>query len=213
VKVIKWIFILFLGFIVFLYILGSGSSTDSSRYSGSSIDKEWDNQAICQTARMVIKDNFSKTKSDQLYNTKCTVTKLTAPLPGKFSIYDPYAVSWPNGVAARVFTTTKGLKVSGVSEKGIPFSWNTDHKPIAKTETDFEKECLDLFKNKVKAKNIKVVNIKKYNDLSGAKVELTYDDPQLTPTKGSCLFDRTKMTMATSKVAGDKYSKNIYSNY
>lgn len=89
---------------------------------------------------MVIDDKFSETKSDQLYNTKCTVTKLTAPLPGKFSIYDPYAVSWPNGVAARVFITNKGLKVSGVSEKGIPFSWNIDHKPISKTEAYFEKK-------------------------------------------------------------------------
>ncbi len=209
-KVIKWIFILFFGLIVFLYILGSGSSTDSNKYSGSSINKEWDNRAICSTARMVIKGNFSKTKSDQLYNTKCTVTKLTAPLPGKFSIYEPYAVSWPNGVAARVFTASKGLKVSGVSETGIPFSWNTDHKPIAKTETDFEKECSDLFKSKVNAQNLTIVNVKKYDDLSGANVELKYVDSQQTQTKGECLFDRTKMTMATSKVAGDKYSKKIY---
>ncbi|WP_369856246.1 hypothetical protein [Candidatus Thalassolituus haligoni] len=162
---------------------------------------------------MVIKDNFSKTKSDQLYNTKCTVTKLTAPLPGKFSIYEPYAVSWSNGVAARVFTTSKDLKVSGISEKGIPFSWNTDHKPIAKTETDFKKKCSDLFKRKVNAQKLTIVSVKKYDDLSGANVELKYVDAQKTPTKGSCLFDRTKMIMATSKVAGDKYSKNIYSNY
>ena len=108
-------------------------------------------------------------------------------------------------MAARVFTTSKDLKVSGVSEKCIPFSWNTDHKPIAKTETDFEKECSDLFKNKV--------NVKKYDDLSGAEVELEYVDAQQTPTKGSCLFDRTKMIMASSKVASDKYSKIIYSNY
>ncbi|MBA6341531.1 hypothetical protein H4J59_11090 [Colwellia sp. MB02u-10] len=211
-KVSKWIFILFFGFVVYLYALGSNNTSDSNNYSGQSIDTEWDNRSICQTAIMVIKDNFFKTKSDQLYNSKCTVSKLTAPLPGKFSIYEPYAVSWPNDVAARVFITTNGLKVSGISEKGIPFSWNVDHRPIVKTETDFAQECTDLFKSKVKAQNISIVNVKKYDDLSGANVELKYIDPQKVPTTGSCLFDRTKMTTASSKVASDKYSKNVYSN-
>ncbi|MFK5891969.1 MAG: hypothetical protein QM504_01970 [Pseudomonadota bacterium] len=215
-KVFKWVFIIFFCFVIFLYLLGSGNtsnSSNSSNYSGQSIDSEWDNRAICQTARMVIKDNFSKTKSNLLYNSKCTVTKITAPLPGKFVIYEPYAVSWPNGVAARVFITAKGLKVSGISEKGIPFSWNTDHNPIAKTETDFEKECSELFKNKVNAQNISIVNVKKYDDLSGANVELKYIDPQKVPTTGSCIFDRTKIIMASSKVASDKYLKDVYSNY
>lgn len=209
---IKWIFILFFGFLFFHYGLVSGSTSDSNQYKGESVDSEWDNRAICQTARMVIKSNFSKPKSDELYNSTCTVTKLTAPLPGKFAIYDPYAVSWSNGVAARVFITDKGLKVSGISEQGILFSWDKDHKPTSKKETDFAKECSDLFKNKVGAQAITIVEVKKYEDHSGAKVKLKYVDPQQTQTKGSCLFDRTKMIMATSKVATDKYSKNIYSN-
>lgn len=70
-----------------------------------------------------------------------------------------------------------------------------------------------MLKNKVKAKNLKVVNVKKYDDFSGAKVEITYDDPQLIPVKGLCLFDGTQMTMAASKAPGDKYSKTIYSKY
>jgi len=128
VKVIKWVSMLFLGFVVFLYILGSGDLIDPNSYDGLSINEEWDNRAVCQTARMVIEYRFSKEKSNQLYNTKCTVTKVTGPLPGQFSIYDPYAVSWPNGVAARVFITSKGLKVSGVSERGVLVSWNAGHK-------------------------------------------------------------------------------------
>ncbi|NQY90008.1 MAG: hypothetical protein HRT51_20140 [Colwellia sp.] len=73
---------------------------------------------------MVIKKNFRKSKSDTLYSSTCTVSKVSGLLLGKFSHYSPYAASWPNGVSARVFITNKGLKVMGISENGIPESWN-----------------------------------------------------------------------------------------
>lgn len=97
---------------------------DPKYYSGQSINSEWDVQSVCSTARMMIKSNYVKSKADSLYSLKCTVSKVNAPLPGIFAVYDPYAVTWPNGVAARVFITSKGLKVIGTSENGIPASWN-----------------------------------------------------------------------------------------
>jgi hypothetical protein len=96
---------------------------DTTKYKGITINVDWDPQTTCQTARSLIKNSFPKEHSDELYHQACTVSKVTAPLPGKYVIYDPYAVSWPNGIAARVLITSEGLKVIGVSSDGIPNSW------------------------------------------------------------------------------------------
>jgi hypothetical protein len=212
-KLIKWIFIGGFGLFIILAILGKSSSSknDALLFKGESIDREWDTRSICQTARAVIKDSLPKQKVKPLYSLACTVTKLTSPLPAVFDHYDPYAVTWPNGIAARVFITSSGgLKVSGISKKGIPFDWNNDHKPIAKNKDDFAQDCSKLFVSKVNAKDVKIVNVEKYDDLSGASVELTYVDSSQVNTKGDCLFDRTKMTSASSKIESDKYYKNVY---
>jgi hypothetical protein len=110
--------------IPFLMFLSSPNNPDTANYSGISINDKWDPQATCQTARAVIKNNFPKTTSDELYHQPCTVIKVKTPLLGKYVIYEPYAVSWPNGVAVRVFITGEGLKAMGVSDNGIPNSWN-----------------------------------------------------------------------------------------
>ncbi|MDT8376238.1 MAG: hypothetical protein RQ867_05785 [Mariprofundaceae bacterium] len=194
-------------------MFGSQAYAQNDMYDGVSSSNKWNARSICQTARMMVKDRLSEIEKKHVYNQKCTVIKLTAPLPGNYSQYRPYAATWKNGVALRVFETSKGLKVMGISKNGVPFSWNDDHKPIAKSKSHFIEECTQLFVNKVNAKNITVTSSKKYDDLSGANVEITYIGTGGVKTVGSCLFDRTKMTMATSKVKSDKYSKIIYSNY
>jgi len=214
-KLIKWIFIGVFGLFIILSILGKSSSSksDALLFKGESIDREWDTRSICQTARAVIKDSLPKQKVKPLYSLVCTVTKLTAPLPAVFDHYDPYAVTWSNGIAARVFITSSGgLKVSGISKNGIPFDWNNDHKPIAKNESDFGQDCSKLFVSKVNANNVRIVNVEKYDDLSGANVKLTYIDDNQVETEGECLFDRTKMLSAYSKVESDEYSKKVYSD-
>jgi len=162
---------------------------------------------------MMIKDRLSETEKKYVYSQKCTVIKLTAPLPGNYSQYKPYAATWENGVALRTFETSKGLKIMGISKNGIPFSWNVDHKPIAKSKSHFIEECTQFFVKKVNAKNISVIHSKKFGDLSGAEVKIKYTGFGRVKTVGKCLFDRVKMTMATSKVKSDKYSKMLYSNY
>ena len=119
--ILKYLVIGFISFILLLFFIGSG--TDSKNYTGLSINAEWDAQTTCSTARMMLKKKFSKAKSKELYDLPCKVSKVSAPLLGRFSIYDPYAVSWPNGVAARVFVTGEGLRIMGVSENGIPSEW------------------------------------------------------------------------------------------
>jgi hypothetical protein len=129
---LKGIFVLFIFILIWIFVRGSiedgqnnSNTIKNHLYKGISINSEWDNRNVCQTARSVIKKNFNKSKSDALYSSVCTVSKVSAPLLGKFVYYEPYAVSWPNGVAARVFvTSTNGLKVMGISEGGIPPSWN-----------------------------------------------------------------------------------------
>lgn len=177
---------------------------------------EWNEQNYCQTAKYMIKNSsiISANKQKQMNTENCSVTALSAPLLGKFSIYKAYAVSWSNGVAARVFVNNNNaLKIMGVSENGIPFSWNNEHKAITKIESKYTQECSDLFRNKSEAQEITITQVKKYDDHSGAKVEIKYIDSQGRSTKGSCIFDRSKMLMATSKNKNDQYSKKVYVNY
>lgn len=104
----------------------SQNTTMASDYKGVSINSKWGAQSTCQTARYMIKrDNYSLTENQlrSLYNLPCTVSKLTQPLIGKYSRYQAYAVSWPNGVAARVFVTPEGLRMMGRSNDGIPSDW------------------------------------------------------------------------------------------
>lgn len=102
----------------------SSPKKNHSDYKGISISSEWDPMAICRTARNVIKDRLDNTKQKSIYHSKCEVIKLTAPLFGPYSHYEPYATKWSNNVAARVFITNSNkLKVMGISESGVPTSW------------------------------------------------------------------------------------------
>lgn len=196
-----------------LIMYGYSSAVQAGNSSGASSSKKWDASSICSTARMMAKNSLSKSQKDYIYKNKCTVVKLTAPLPGSFSHYRPYAATWENGVALRAFETDKGLKLMGISKDGIPFQWNKNHKPIKKDVSYYENECSKLFVKKTSAKNIKITNSKKYSDLSGAVVNIKYIGKGNINTVGTCIFDRKKMTMATSKVKADQYSKYIYKNY
>jgi len=199
-------------FTLILITFNSMALANDSNYTGAASSKKWDARSICNTARMMAKEKLSESQKEYIYNNKCTVVKLTAPLPGKFSHYRPYAATWDNGVSLRTFETNKGLKLMGVSKDGIPFQWNKEHKPIKKNIFSYEDECKKIFIKKANATNIKVTSSKKYSDLSGANVKIKYIGKGNVSTVGKCIFDRKKLKMATSKVKTDQYSKMIYKN-
>ena len=99
-----------------------GSQQQSDRFYGTTITDEWDELTTCQTARLLIKNGglLNQAEVDTL---PCTLTKVYQPLLGKYAMHEPYAVSWSNGIAARVFVTEHGLKVMGLSKEGISTSW------------------------------------------------------------------------------------------
>lgn len=196
-----------------LIILSNVTFAEDTNYAGAASSEEWDARSICNTARMMAKGNLSESEKEYIYNNKCTVVKSTAPLPGAYSHYTPYAATWNNGVSLRAFETNKGLKLMGISKDGIPFRHqNKDHKPIKKNIFSYENECEKIFIKKVNAKNIKVTSSKKYSDLSGANVNIKYIGKGNIDTVGNCIFDRERLKMATSKIKSDQYSKIIYKN-
>ncbi|MFT4900353.1 MAG: hypothetical protein ACI9U0_002157 [Flavobacteriales bacterium] len=102
-----------------------GSQQQKARSHGTGISGEWDELTTCQTARLLIKNGglLNQSEMDSLYKLPCTLTKVYQPLLGKYSAHEPYAVSWPNGIAARVFVTERGLRMMGLSKEGISTSW------------------------------------------------------------------------------------------
>lgn len=130
VKIIDKVFI-GLGILIAIILLidffdtvSSVNEKDKSEFTGISISSNWDAASVCKTARSVIKDRFSGAKRKSLYHSKCEVIKLSAPLSGSYSRYEPYATKWSNNVAARVFiTSSDGLQVMGISSSGVPTSW------------------------------------------------------------------------------------------
>ncbi|QBL09188.1 hypothetical protein E0Z06_06505 [Rheinheimera sp. D18] len=183
----------------------------SDSYGGVAVSENWDAISVCQTARMLAKESFTETEKRFVYQEKCTVVKLTAPLPGKYSYFQPYAATWENGIALRVFENFEDeLVLWGRSKEGIPFSWNKDHPPLNVTLESLEAECKKLFSDRVDAQNIAVVESKEYDDHSGANVEITYSGKGGVKTDGSCLYDTKGMLMASSKVASDEFAKSVY---
>ena len=170
----------------------------SDSYTGESVSGKWDALSACQTARMLAKDRFSDSERRFVYTETCTVVKLTAPMPGKYSPFEPYAATWENGIALRIFENFYGdLVFWGFSRDGIPFSWNTNHSPTEISLEQMSSECRKIFVNKVSAQSIEVVENKKYDDNSGGNVEITYIGGGDVKTKGSCLYDREGMLMAS----------------
>ena len=102
-----------------------GSQQQKTRSYGTGITSEWDELTTCQTARLLIKNSglLNQSEVDSLYKLPCTLTKVYQPLLGKYSTHEPYAVIWPNGIAARVFITDNNLKIMGLSKEGISTSW------------------------------------------------------------------------------------------
>ncbi|WP_288635650.1 hypothetical protein [Pseudoalteromonas sp. UBA6610] len=97
---------------------------EKGKFTGVSISSKWDAASVCKTARSVIKDRLPADKKKSIYHSKCEVIKVSTPLFGSYSHYEPYATKWSNNVAARVFITSSNkLKVMGISKSGVPSSW------------------------------------------------------------------------------------------
>lgn len=109
---------------ILIMVFISGQQQKSSSYS-TGVITDRDELTTCQTARLLIKNGglLNQSEVDSLYKLPCTLTKVYQPLLGKYSMHEPYAVSWPNGIAARVFVTGHGLKMMGLSKEGISTSW------------------------------------------------------------------------------------------
>lgn len=196
----------------FFGVLSSDKEPDfSESYGGVPVSEYWDVVNACQTARKLAKQRFTETEKRFVYQEKCTVVKLTAALPGRYSYSQPYAATWENGIALRIFENVKGdLVLLGISKDGISFSWNSNHSPLEVTLESLETECKKLFVSRVNARAVAVVESKKYDDHSGGKVEITYTGESDMKTQGSCLYDTKGMVMATSKVPSDEFGKSVY---
>ncbi len=184
-----------------------GCGDDSNLYDGVSISSKWDVRTTCQTARLLYKRVQGEAAAKPLYSSKCTISKLTAPIPGIYSYKTPYAASWPNGAAIRVFVDTDGLCAIGVSDNGIPFSWNEDHKAISETAIHTFTESCKTRLNRV-GTNVEITSTELYGDNSGGKVLLTFTRASGKKGNGQCLFDSRSVTLVTTDDKSDYRTLN-----
>ncbi|NKF49884.1 hypothetical protein G3R49_04775 [Shewanella sp. WXL01] len=128
------------------------------------------------------------------------MSKLTGELPAK-SWNTPYAATWPNGTALRVYVDSKGLGLMGISTEGIPFGWN---KAEDMTETSVDGH-IQICKARLAnvGTNIELIDTELYADKSGGKAHFKFLRSPTEQGTGKCLFDTNKVLMVTTDRKAD----------
>lgn len=103
-------------------------AVDTEYYGGIVIEEAKKVLHPTRTCKYIIehvRTVLTQTYIDSQLGTKCTVESLDSSVQGYYSIHDAYMVSWPGGLAVRIYivNSSQPFRIKGISTTGELPEW------------------------------------------------------------------------------------------